>query len=579
MNFQKEDYLNCAEIKKLITSEYSHDKSKLIAKKLIKYCFVYNDELYELQTNKTYIQLANLKISVINKASLLIQKSHKKLSDTDKENIELKHGKSVKAILKNSDIETYYPQLLSALTRKDVVFNVTIGEIHFNNGYMNVVTKEFKERDIKHHVITKYIQRDYVPSTKSQKEIVMKHVKKVYPKQDDLDCILYYLGSALSWKGTQDQCALFLLGLGSSGKSFILELTKAVLGCYFVELASDTFSGTGTNINKVLNTYKLDSQILLSWVNEPVDKKMNGSLFKVWVDGNLQSTLLYKDGQFNFKHHSRCITTANTMPQIIVESGTTRRILSYTHQSHFTEIATEANESKHIYLLDKDIINKMTEKGLLNAWFDILVDYCYNWMKGIKPVYGSNFLETKEAIVNSSDIFQDFIDSKLKITNNDEDKIGKDKMKNEFLAMYPDKHLTTIQVMSSLKEHKLKYNMNLRSNDKIRGCFYGVKFCDNNNDDDDDNKDDLQDYENGVDKSNQSIDVNKELIKQLTELQAKYDKLLEKYNKIPELLYNKTDDNQDDEKLQKIKKSKPKKQIIEEPNEVDLVFSELLGRK
>jgi hypothetical protein len=74
--------------------------------------------------------------------------------------------------------------------------------------------------------------------------------------------------------------------------------------------------GTTSNINKVLNTYKTDPQILLSWVNEPVDKK---SLFKIWIDGNLQSTMLYKDGQYSFTHHSSCITTANTMPNIVVE--------------------------------------------------------------------------------------------------------------------------------------------------------------------------------------------------------------------------------------------------------------------
>ena len=94
----------------------------------------------------------------------------------------------------------------------------------------------------------------------------------------------------------------------------------------------DTFAGTTSNINKVLNTYKTDPQILLSWVIESEDKKMNGSLFKILIDGNLQSTMMV-----NFTHHSRCITTANTMPNIVVESGTTRRMLSYTHKSSFKQ--------------------------------------------------------------------------------------------------------------------------------------------------------------------------------------------------------------------------------------------------
>jgi hypothetical protein len=227
---------------------------------------------------------------------------------------------------------------------------------------------------------------------------------------------------------------------------------------------------------------------------------MNGPLFKVWVDGNLQSTLLYKDGQYNFKHHSRCITTANTMPQIIVESGTTRRIVSYTHQSSFIENEKLVDKSKNIYLLDKHIINNMRDMNLFEAWFDILVEYCFNWLNGSKPVYGNNFIESKDAIVNNSDIFQDFIDSKLKVTNNDADKISKDTMRNEFLKMYPDKHLTTIQIMSSLKDRNIKYNTNLRSTGNIRGCYYGVKFSQQDDEDD-------EDYNNGINKVEQSVDI------------------------------------------------------------------------
>ena len=193
---------------------------------------------------------------------------------------------------------------------------------------MTVSTKTFKKRDVNKHFVSKFIDRDYKVSTEKQRNKVLHHIKKVYPSKDDMDCILLYLGSALSWKATVDQTALFLLGLGSSGKSFILSLTKKVMECYFLELQGDTFATKNKKIDKILNSYKNDPQYLYSWVNEPEDKRMNGSLFKVWVDGKLQSTMLYKDGQFNFEHHSVCITTANTMPQIIVEKGTTRRIVS-----------------------------------------------------------------------------------------------------------------------------------------------------------------------------------------------------------------------------------------------------------
>jgi hypothetical protein len=434
---------------------------------------------------------------------------------------------------------------------------------------MDVRTKLFTKRSRKGYIVTKYIMRDYEPSTEKQRKKVLGYVKKVYPDEKDLDCIMSYLGSALSWKGTQDQLALFLLGLGSSGKSFILDLTKSTMGCYFVQLGSDTFAGNTCNINKVLNTYRSDPQILFSWVNEPEDKKMNGSLFKVWVDGNLQSTMLYKEGQHNFQHYSRSITTANTMPHINVESGTTRRMISYTHKSDFTDDKTKVDESKHIYLLDKYIIKKMEETKLLDTWFDILVDYCYNWLKGKKPEYGDNFKETKDAIVSISDVFQDFMDSELTITNNPNDKIGKDGMRKAFLDMYPDKHLTAMQVKTSLTERKLIFKPDVRTN-KIKGSYIGVKFRV-------EEEDDEEDYDNGIEKKDQSVDVIKLMKTKYDDLEAKYNTLLEKYNKIPELVFvpqskiTKEIFNTDD-KPKKINKSK----VVLSTD--DLIVKELLGQ-
>ena len=60
----------------------------------------------------------------------------------------------------------------------------------------------------------------------------------IYPDKQDLECILEYLGSALSGISSKEQDTLFLLGKASSGKSFTLELTKACIEMYVKELKS-----------------------------------------------------------------------------------------------------------------------------------------------------------------------------------------------------------------------------------------------------------------------------------------------------------------------------------------------------
>ncbi len=63
------------------------------------------------------------------------------------------------------------------------------------------------------------------------------------------------LGWSLSGRSARDQSTMFLLGDGSSGKSFIMSLTGAAIGCYMLELKSDTFCVGNPKLDKILNEY------------------------------------------------------------------------------------------------------------------------------------------------------------------------------------------------------------------------------------------------------------------------------------------------------------------------------------
>ncbi len=95
--------------------------------------------------------------------------------------------------------------------------------------------------------------------------------------------------------------------------------------------------------------------------------------------------------------------------------------------------------------------------------------------------FNENFNESKDIIIDSNDFIQDFIDSKIIITNEPKDRIGKNQIHDAFKIMYPTKHLSTLQLITALKEKKLKYEAKHRC-DKIQGCFVGVKLCNDPND-------------------------------------------------------------------------------------------------
>jgi len=474
MNFENSDFLSYADLINLITSDFPSDKADMIAKKLTKHCIIFKQQLFTLQQNYTFKADTEIKPKLMIKVNSLIEQSFKKLDTKDQRLIQAEHKKTYHKIFEISNIEKYYPILYVKLTKDDITFDMTFNQIHFNNGYLDLTDKQFKQRNEKHY-ITKVIERDYQIPTKEQKAAVLKEIKKIYPIEDDMKCILNVLGSSLTGHSHKDQEILCLLGRGSAGKSFILSLTQETIQCYFREIQSDTFSQSNSKIDKILNTFIYEPQTRLIWINEMKGTKIDDSLFKSFIEGKIQTTKLFEDGSKTVNHYAKCICTSNDMPSIKIDSGIKRRFIGYTHMSEFVDDVKQVDEKKNIFLKDKNLLEKMKSNHLLDAWATILAEYAYNWLNNKKPSWTQNFQQTKDVVMNSNDIFQDFIDSKLNLTENEKDRIGKEIMREAFLRMYPDKHLTTLQVITSLRDKRLEYDGQKRC-DGIRGCFTGVRF-------------------------------------------------------------------------------------------------------
>ena len=60
--------------------------------------------------------------------------------------------------------------------------------MHFENGYMNFNTLEFKPRDRAIHYITNCIKRNYEPSTLDNRDKVQNIFRQIYPNDDDFEC-------------------------------------------------------------------------------------------------------------------------------------------------------------------------------------------------------------------------------------------------------------------------------------------------------------------------------------------------------------------------------------------------------
>jgi hypothetical protein len=328
LKFQAKHFLSFDDIELLIISCMPNEKAKLISSKLLNYLLINNGMFYRFDDQSIlYIKENNDNDYIITLITLFIEQSFKHLSNEQKELLQLKFKKSYDKIFTNSDVNKYLPQLLSYLTNNKINFSDPhLTEIHFINGFFNYKTGSFEKRVIGKHFINVYINRDYSISDKVDIDRVMVDITKIYPREDDRNYLLMTYAIAFTGQSCSEQTILFLTGLGSTGKSTVLEICKKSFQDYVFTLPKNTFSKGNTKIDKILNTYISRPSIRLSHINEPDDTKIDDCLYKDFTDGNCQTTTLYQDGSNDFKHYSKLCMTANTIPNIKIDTGTTRRM-------------------------------------------------------------------------------------------------------------------------------------------------------------------------------------------------------------------------------------------------------------
>jgi phage/plasmid-associated DNA primase len=486
MQIKKEDLLNINEMKALFSALSPTTKAEIICKKLQNYVFMdKNDRLNFIRTNITYRVEKYTDDRLYSIVSAYLNDSYQALEEKKIDKWQSKYEKKkeftqfIKSNLSNNSVKTYLPQLKMTLKNDTIVLDDYSWQLHFNNGYIDLKTGEFKKRVYGKDYVSYCITRDYEPSTGEDRSEIMSHIIKIYPDHTDRKCVLSHLAKCLIGKPQNDQDTLFLMGHGSSGKSFVLSLTKNAIGEYVEILQSDTFDEKNKDRNKIFNQLYEKRYVLIVWINEFSDKRINDPDFKNFCDGIIKTTRLYQDGSFSILLRCKLVATTNLFPNMQINSGLVRRFLSYTHIAKFVKTKNEVNEKKHIYLANENLLNEIAEKeNLLNAWIDILVEQCKLIHKNEAPELTENFKLTTNAVLSTNDNVQDFIDACLIITNDVKDRLGKNEMQKEFQTYYPNKHLSIQQLISSLKEKNIVYQPKFRC-ENVQGCFTGVRLREN----------------------------------------------------------------------------------------------------
>lgn len=550
--------LTLENLKKLIKTNYEDDKAINLTSNLKSSLIIVRNDIYEITDNVIYVKLhGSIDDKIITFISKYISDSVKNLWKTHPEELnELKEDtkKAFDNIFKNSFLKSILPQLKKYLTSNEIIFNTYTQQIHFQNGYMDLKTKKFNKRVLGVHYITKFINREYKPSTAEQRNYIRKeYLNKIYSNKQDQDIILNIIGTAFAGLAQREQKMTFLLGKGSTGKSTIINFSETSFECYFKELDDNTFKEGNSKKDKIINTYLSDPQILLTVINEMKTTRIDKSLYKKFCDGKLQTTKLFLDDSFTVNHNSSLICLANEIPQgeLFSDTGGKRRCVAYNHKNEFIDPTDKERlrfvDNKTVFLMNKNLITQFKEMQLENAWCDIIFKRSHGLINNeISIVYNNAFNEMKNLVVNSKNYVEDFVNVYLCIEKGNTDlRIHKDDMLEKYREVTNDMKMTCETLLPKLKfDYNMEYDSSkYRCNGK-KGVWYGVRFKTKDevkemlsNDDDmkDEAKEDGKHHELFILTESQEINTLKKENEDLKKRLAEMELLLKKKHEVEEL--------------------------------------------
>lgn len=479
INTKLSNYLKFNEILTLVTTKEITEASNIIIKYIKDVISLCNNDIYIYnETINIHHKLNNqmlcddfLTVFIIT----FVENSLNKLNKAD--------NATIKKFYKANFVSNMILKMVKANLRvnSDTFSQPKLGEIHFKNGYIKLQDLTFHKRR-RTDYMTYCLFRDYKKAPELKREYIENVINQIYPDLNDKNCVLECFGEAISGHSTKSQYNLFLLGIGSSGKSTLMKMSKSSFKEMIFEFKEDTFAVNNTKADRVLNMLMYNPYVRIMWVNE-LKGKIDDSLFKQICEGQVNTTTLFQEGQNIIKFNALLVNTMNEFPNIKIDSGVERRIKSLEHKSKFTTNKKEVDPKKNIYLADNNLTCSIAnDEELQNAFVEIICEYAYEFLNGKRYELSQNFKETKQDIVDTNDIVKEFIMSHVIKTEDENDKVDLHEIFESFKMNFPTSKISDKLLKGILKDKGLIFNANVRSpkDSNKRGCFICIKLKDDN---------------------------------------------------------------------------------------------------
>lgn len=285
----------------------------------------------------------------------------------------------------------YLKTVLNDLTFADKL-DATAGVLAFQNGIMDLKTKQFRQGILASDLITQTIPHDYAPCD----PIKMQYIKDVLIKilNNNVEHMEYYasligfsfIGSPHLEKSIYFCVDKTLTASGDNGKTFFKDILNELMPNYVYKTKGTLIEEGNTKVHKQLAMLKGKR---LVWLDELSKKKLNAEIMKEIGDGlKIENEVMFGTSEILDIMFKMWILTNNIPTIDAKDTAVFNRYKHLSYGSHFDRTGTRLTENaeKLEFIADTSLGDKI-KADYKNEIFNFVIDYANKYYKsGIPPI-------------------------------------------------------------------------------------------------------------------------------------------------------------------------------------------------
>ena len=361
------------------------------------------------------------------------------ITDEDREEYKNK-GKEVLEIVKKLRTTSYKDNILKEskelfhdddFVKKLDTNNYLIG---FRNGIYDLEAGELREGRPDDYVeMNTDIEKIDLEETNEHYQELLHFINTIFVDPEIREYFMLYLASCLQRHNAEEKFRIWT-GVGSNGKSKLIELLVGSLGNYAIKFPITLLTGKRAASNACSPELVKAKGKRFGYFEEPSEnEKINAGLMKEFTGGDKVYARGLHQEPIEFKPQWKLALLCNDIPEVPPhDNGTWRRMEIVEFKSRFCDKPKEPNE----FPIDKALSEKL--KHWKEIFMAMLIDkyYIIYKNKGIKVP--NDVVKYTTEFKEQCDIYTDFTNEKLENTKDISDFIDLSELYEEFKVWYEE---------------------------------------------------------------------------------------------------------------------------------------------